>query len=413
MKASLLPKKKPSLRQAVLNILKAQNVIHKNKSKKIGRFNWFLLLLNGFALFALLLSYLAPHIHPKYFWPLSFFAMAYFPILLLNLLFIVLWAVRKPLYALLSLVPILLGWNILRDHFGFSPTIENERVLQPKEDELRLMSYNAHLFSEPDFDVKAFGLQDDVLATIGSVNPDVVCIQEFHTRFKGKNHIAQRMKEDLNMPYHYFFPISINEEQGYGMAIFSKYPIVGTGHIPDHAYSINQMIYADIEWKDKVFRVYSVHLRSIGFDEDEYNYVRNQRLDLDYNIKGIKSLTRRVKNAFSHRAEQAKALYNHTQQYDQPYIVVGDFNDTPLSYSFNMISQDMKNSFREKGRGWGTTYNGEFPNFQIDFILVRPDIQVHRYQIIKRKVSDHYPIWVDLSLVPSETIKEDAMEVSE
>lgn len=79
-------------------------------------------------------------------------------------------------------------------------------------------------------------------------------------------------------------------------------------------------------------------------------------------------------------------------------LIMGDFNDTPLSFAVNHVGKGMQNTFKERARGWGQTYNGDFPNFQIDYILVSSDFNVRRYEIIREKLSDHYPVMADISL---------------
>ena len=91
-------------------------------------------------------------------------------------------------------------------------------------------------------------------------------------------------------------------------------------------------------------------------------------------------------------------LKEHTEESPHPYIIAGDFNDTPISYTVKTISRGMNNSFREMGSGFGVTYNGAFPNFQIDYIFTSPEFTVKNYLIINKKLSDHYPVRTDLEL---------------
>ena len=362
-----------------------------------------MLIANFFAVFGLLLSYLAPYVHPQTFWPLAFFGMGYFPILVINLLFIVIWVILRRWWSLLSLLTILFGWNNLRDHVGFNGSIPKEVVKQANPEHLRVMSYNVHLFSAPEFDAKPFTNKNAVLDVIQSAAPDVLCIQEFHTRFKGENNLIKRIRENLGLGHHFVLPAAENELEAYGLGIFSRYPIVETGTIEGHNYGINRMMYVDILKDDQKFRVYNVHLRSIGFQKEDYEFINNPTGTFNQDIQSTLMIGGRLKNAFHLRSAQVDALFEHSKSVDHPHIIVGDFNDTPLSYAVHTVSQKMKNTFREKGQGWGTTYNGDFPNFQIDFIFVHPDFNVHNYQIIKQKISDHFPIWTDLSLIKDES----------
>src|SRR5690606_4835784 len=101
---------------------------------------------------------------------------------------------------------------------------------------------------------------------------------------------------------------------------------------------------------------------------------------------------------FLKRAYQVNLLRTHADTCATPYIIAGDFNDTPISYTVKTISKGLKNSFREKGSGLGVTYNGEFPNFQIDYIMPSRQFEIKNYRIIKKKLSDHYPVRTDLEL---------------
>ena len=83
---------------------------------------------------------------------------------------------------------------------------------------------------------------------------------------------------------------------------------------------------------------------------------------------------------------------------DIPFVIAGDFNDTPASYAVTKITDSLNNAFIQKGQGLGRTYNGKFPNFQIDYIATSKDFEVENYHIIKAKLSDHFPVRSDLSL---------------
>src|SRR5690606_36124030 len=119
---------------------------------------------------------------------------------------------------------------------------------------------------------------------------------------------------------------------------------------------------------------------------------------IEKDAASTKRIGSRLKHAFGARSAQAAALREHSKHCQLPYLIAGDFNDTPLSYAVNQVAAGMRNAFREKGQGWGVTYNGDFPNFQIDYILADKAFKIHRYQIIKEKLSDHYPVWADLQL---------------
>ncbi len=210
--------------------------------------------------------------------------------------------------------------------------------------------------------------------------------------------MVKEFENEIGMAYHYISPTAGNDYEAYGMAIFSRYPIVASGHLPDHQYGVNRIIYVDIDKKGKIFRVYNVHLRSFGFQKEDYDFIKSPSKTIEKDAASTKRIGARLKHAFTARSAQAEALREHSRACQTPYLIAGDFNDTPLSYAVNKVSAGLQNAFREKGRGWGVTYNGDFPNFQIDYILSTKEFKVHHYQIIKAKLSDHYPVWADFQL---------------
>ena len=51
-----------------------------------------------------------------------------------------------------------------------------------------------------------------------------------------------------------------------------------------------------------------------------------------------------------------------------PIIVCGDFNDTPVSYTYNKIKGNLMDSFTISGVGIGDSYV-KIPMFRIDYIM--------------------------------------------
>ncbi|HLT41610.1 MAG TPA: endonuclease/exonuclease/phosphatase family protein [Sphingobacteriaceae bacterium] len=367
----------------------------KRWKRPLGWFSKFVLVLNGIVILGLLLSYLAPYVDPKLFWPFAFIGIAYPILLLITVLFIAYWLFRKPKVALLSVLSLLIGWNSLTKTVQFGSNVEEEQ----NSSFLRIMSYNVHLFKGYGTSSKVHTTQD-ILKIFKEVDPDIICIQKFYTRKKGEKDVRRSLIKALGYKHYYFEEVAENDFDAYGIAIFSKYPIVETGNLPINIAlkNVNRIQYADIKKDDKVVRVYNVHLQSIGFKKEDYAFINNRLSNVDEDLSSTRRIGGRLKNAFIKRSEQVNLLYDHIQQCEIPYVVAGDFNDTPTSYSVNKIARDMNNAFAEKGSGWGVTYNGDFPNFQIDYILASKEFKVKTFGIRPERISDHYPIWSDLEL---------------
>lgn len=368
----------------------------RSRKKSLGLISTVILLFNILAIFALLLSYLAPVVKPQTFWPIAFLGIAYPVILGVNILFIFFWLFKKPKIALLSLVVIGIGWSALSKNIGVGRAANDQDGMDTSA--IRVMSYNVQMFQ---------GLKEDgahsrkeTVDIIDSISPDVLCVQEFYTRARGASDMKKLFDSELNFQYSYFIPAAENDYDAYGIAIFSKYPIVDSGslNVNRHERIVNRIVYADINKSGKNFRIYNVHLQSIGFDQQDYDYIKQGPGAGQNDVESTKRIGRRLKHAYLKRNEQVDILYSHTKTAPIPYIVAGDFNDTPLSYSVNKLATGMTNAFVEKGKGWGVTYNGAFPNFQIDYIMASQEFQVKNFHIVPKKLSDHYPIWSDLQL---------------
>lgn len=370
----------------------------KSKRQGIGFFSKLVLAGNVLAVITLLISYLASYINPDQFWIPAFFGLAYPVILILNILCIVYWLIRSPRYALLSAVTILLGWSTLTRYVGFRG--ESAVMATPKSSEnfIRVMTFNAHSF-------KKFGDKNDrftkeqILDIIQKEQPDILCFQEFFTRKKGDYDFLKLVKEILHTEEYYYKPSIDNGYESMGLAIFSKIPIKNRGNIKfTEKMNWNEAIFVDIQAKNNIFRVYNVHFQSISFQAEDYRYLREVTANMSTDVKSPRKIGTRLKRAFVKRGSQVQILREHADSCVTPYIIAGDFNDTPISYTVQTISKNLQNSFQKMGSGIGVTYNGEFPNFQIDYILVSQSFNVKNYLIINKRLSDHYPVRTDLEL---------------
>lgn len=366
--------------------------------KRLGFFSKGIIIANTLAVVSLLLSYSASIINPQLFWPIAFFGLAFLPILIINLIFVGYWFFRKKRYMLISLLPILLGWNLLSKHITFQNN--NERIVYKADSSLRVMSFNVQLFKK--YEDPQTDFREEAQEIIRSIKPDIICFQEFYSRLRGSQQFSNTIKEEGDFEAYYFEPFLANDYEGFGSAIFSKNPIINQGTIDQHGYGINRIIYADIKREADTLRVYNVHLRSFALQDEDKEFVVQTANNMQISDEeGPRRLRKKLKEAFTRRTDQAKALKSHMEACPFPYIVVGDFNDTPMSYSVNLIASNMNNAFLEQGFGWGVTHFGLLPIFQIDYIFTDKRLQVDNYGIIKERLSDHYPIWADLSYLSS------------
>ena len=144
-------------------------------------------------------------------------------------------------------------------------------------------------------------------------------------------------------------------------------------------------------------RVCCVHLDSYQLTEqDRKGFEQLSHAKPDSNTH---RLMRKFKETtLQHEREWKEELLPKVAASELPFLLVGDFNDTPASYIYQKATDYLKDSYVEQGRGFGTTYHGPFPAFRIDYVLHSPDIEALSYKRVKTNVSDHYPVVVTLKV---------------
>ncbi|HKG07503.1 MAG TPA: endonuclease/exonuclease/phosphatase family protein [Pedobacter sp.] len=347
----------------------------------------------------LVLCFLAGRFDPREYKYFPFFGLAYPFVLVLNTFMIVWWCLRKRwVFAISTFVLILLGWGALKASVGLIGS--SGEGAKSKPEHLRMMTYNVHGF-RPYGQDNIESIKGDMLDLIGKENPDVICFQEYFTRKKGSFDITDSLKRILKTRHYYFEPSMKNDYEAFGLAIFSRYPIKDKGLIKfNDEFGGNSSIYIDILVTGRKIRVYNVHLQSISFQEEDYNYIDKIAQKMKAEIVPSKRILGMLRNAFVKRSAQVDIMKKHMGTCETPFLIAGDFNDTPASYAVTQLTDSLKNTFREQGTGFGRTYNGKFPNFQIDYIATTKEFKVINYQIIEAKLSDHFPVRSDLKLNP-------------
>ena len=366
------------------------------KKQKATFFNKIIVSIAVLLATCLVLGMLASVFDPRTHLILAFFGLAYPFFLLANVLFVIWWLLRKKwLFALMTIVIIAAGRHTLSATFNpFGTEGRGEKI---EAGLIRVMTYNVHNF-KPYGEENTLAVKEKMLEVVQNQNPDVVCFQEFFSKKRGDYNTIKSLKEILNTKYYYFSPTMQSDSEAIGLAIFSKYPIVAKGNIVFENDGGNESIYVDLQIKNQMIRVYNVHLQSISFDKEDYTYLEKVTKKMDAEVSSTKRIVRMLRSAFKKRSAQVDLMKAHMSTCTTPYIVAGDFNDTPASYAVTKMTDSLKNAFVEQGRGLGKTYNGKFPNFQIDYIAATPHFDVTNYHIIKAKLSDHFPVRSDLRL---------------
>ncbi|HPA11610.1 MAG TPA: endonuclease/exonuclease/phosphatase family protein [Bacteroidales bacterium] len=351
-----------------------------------------LLIVNICFLVMLLISYCAPIYSPDVFFFPAIIGLFYPILLIINFAFVIFWLIQLKIYFLLSLLAIIAGWNIMKKNVG----INKNKYPEELQSGFKYLSYNVRLFDQFKW-VKGqdYFTRDAIFKFIASESPDVLSFQEF---FHGDENyfptIGPFIKMQLTDYYHVDYSKVAGKQKHYGLATFSRFPIVNKGSIRFANSTSNSGIYTDIVINSDTIRVFNFHLESIRLSNADYNYVAEF---IDPSIQSQRNsssdiILGKFKKAFIKRAEQARIAAEYIQKSPYPVIVSGDFNDTPISYSYHLISKGLDDAFLKAGRGLGTTYAGKIPFIRIDYILNSKKLTSSNFTIHKVSYSDHYPI---------------------
>jgi endonuclease/exonuclease/phosphatase family metal-dependent hydrolase len=355
-------------------------------------------LANIFAVAALTASYLAAYVSPAKAWPFAFFGLAYPLLALINLLFAGFWILLLKKRFVFSTGALLLGYAFAAGTWqpGFGNTGENKTV-----EKLKVMSYNVRLFDLYNWKT-GNATRDSLLSFIEREQPDILNLQEYYSNDNGFHIHTDSIKSWLSLPYvNTLYTYHRKKIEHWGIATFSRFPIVGKGSAMKIKGGNNACIYTDVRIGLDTIRVYNMHLQSIHFKKEDYDFVSTfeQEEDEGAKIKGGRRILSRLKQAFIKRASQCDSISLHIKNCRYPKLVCGDFNDTPVSYTYHRLSEGLLDGFREGGSGFGTSYNGLFPAYRIDYILYSRDIETSEFKTISVPWSDHFPITANLRIV--------------
>jgi endonuclease/exonuclease/phosphatase family metal-dependent hydrolase len=334
---------------------------------------------------ALLISYLSVLINPVSFALPAFFGLAYPYLLLINIIITILWAMMLRFEALISVIVILIGFP------EFSNYIKLVKPTGDRANTYKVMSYNVRLFNFFENEKGVYS-EKKVIDLIKSQKPDIVCLQEF---FSAGNPAAKEAAIIQALGGRYYSHLKVlgsGKNRFYGILTLSRFPVIRRGEVI-HPGSSSLSIYTDVRLNGDTIRIYNNHLQSFRLRRMERSFIEEiSAMNEKQPINEMKNISLSLKKGFVKRAIQAQALKVKIDKSPYPVLVLGDFNDTPVSYAYRKIRKGLNDSFVTSGYGAGFTYKGNYPPNRIDYILYDNSLTNTGFQIIKVNYSDHYPI---------------------
>ena len=358
----------------------------------------FFIALNILVCAVYLLACLSPFLNPQD-WPLFGFLSLSFPYLFILLVFSVFfWLVAKPKIALLPLVVLCVGYKQLTVLFAWHATAKFTAIKAPGQ--IRIVDWNvANMYGLSNDAEKRKQNRIEVAQAILKLQPDIICLQEFNSSTKQGPEADNIGLFTLTYPY-YYFSKDVNKEDGYyqyGCIIFSKLPITDSGRIK-YPGRPESLIYADIASGSDTFRMYTSHLQSFKFNQDDYKDMTKITKEDKDAVDASKNLYQKMKQAFVERGKQDGIVRAELDSCTRKSIMCGDFNDVPGSFTYFHVRGNRQDAFLAKDFGIGRSYVSLAPTLRIDYILPDNSFIVNQFDMVDEDLSDHIMLVTDISI---------------
>lgn len=343
-----------------------------------------ILLLNILIAFALFLGFLGCFYYDYHYASINILALVIPVLYSINVLFLLSWLLftRTKKYALISLLPILLCCFIFNRFYNLT-------AKESSEGDFSVMTYNIKSFTP----YHSFYTKDSMdkfkaknYALIDSIQPDILCLQEFSERGK---EIRKKFK-------HHILNFGLKHKWYRPTMILTNFPIVNHFSIDFEGYYANNLV-ADLKIGNDTIRVFNIHMESLSLSSHHMNQINSK--DTKVVKKVANHYYKNLNNGFLQHQKQIDKIMNEVKKSPYPVILCGDFNNTPFSYEYNQCLSILQDSYLEVGKGIVDTYhNVPFPT-RIDHIFLSKYFTVNQYTTINNtKISDHYPVKVTFSL---------------
>jgi endonuclease/exonuclease/phosphatase family metal-dependent hydrolase len=274
---------------------------------------------------------------------------------------------------------------------SFSNSKEAENTA---DTQIKVLTYNVMSFAWKPHTERSPNL---ILDYIVKSDADIVCLQEYEVEVSGGDHLADVTVRRVLKKYPYRSIIELKKmgkKAISGLAVYSKYPILRSQRI-SYSSDYNGSSLHEIDIHGKKLLLVNNHLESFKLtakDRTQYSGVVTSFDTKSLEEIGI-TFRHKLGSAFRTRARQAEAVNAAIRENPADYILVcGDFNDTPVSYTYRTISKGLTDAFVASGSGTGITYHANFFWFRIDYILHSPNIRSSYCTVDKVDYSDHYPV---------------------
>ncbi len=349
----------------------------------------FALIINVLSIVGLTLATLSASFDPRDYALSSLHSLSLPYFAIVNVLFVGFWLAKLRWPFVLSVLALVLSAPRLASLVKIGSPVEMEA------EPIRLMIYNVRMFNRYKW-IDRKGVAGEIKDLVLAYAPDIICFQEYH--------------ENSNTPKFDYPTRNIlklaNGNTG-ELAILSRFPEVKRGYLalgqgtnPEQ----RSLIYSDLIVRGDTLRLINVHLASLGLGNKQRRWMEGEAGDNEdvEDVKtGVLEGLRRLVRSSQNRAEEIDDLLEFLENSPHPVLVCGDFNDVPASNAFERIKRHgLIDSFEKSGRGLGETFAGSRLPLRIDAVWGDSSTVFVGHRVIRKKLSDHYPIAVDFIRLP-------------
>lgn len=339
----------------------------------------------------LLLSFLSVVADPAKAWFFTIFGLLFIPLFIVNLILFV-WALkRRSKSFVIPVIALLPSIFFIGAYFQF-PSSSRPAMPSDEESAVRIVTYNVGRFMQPDKKKVAGGRKacaDSVRSFLASQDADIICLQEFYASdLKEVQSFAKGIGKGYRPEYYLF-----KGRYGYyGNVTFSRMKARDKGVVKFED-SANLAIYTDYSAGGRPFRVYNCHFESYNVSMSGIlRSVRRQDRD------ALKETEHKMRRGITRRPRQVNQVMENISKSPVPAFVCGDFNDSPMSYTYYRLSKGRDDSFRKAGEWFGSTFSFFWPLLRIDYVLLPHQFEALLHRTPHKPYSDHYPVVAEVSV---------------
>jgi endonuclease/exonuclease/phosphatase family metal-dependent hydrolase len=358
----------------------------------------------------LFLAMLAWYIPPSWWVLPPLFAVGTKQLLLIPVFWAMFWAFVSFRFLVFNLAILILNYTNISATFQYhTPRFKSNK-------DIKVMSINVDAF-----EYKSQKLYKTI-AFLKEKNPDVICMQEFRDHLdQGNVRSIAYIKKELGLKNYAF--IELMPTKNFGLAIFSKFPILDGGNITEVGSEVtNGVMYADIRMFGRTVRFYNLHLESYNFERhipqlykkgkknararkkpkateqasaavpvvNESGGARSSAKSMTTDqepflaepktfrarLIGIWDRLRVMAMIWPRQEEQVAAYRKHRERCVFPIITCGDLNNPPYNYLYKEVKGNLQDCFMVRGNGTGTTKTDFSFDFRIDYLFSDTRLQV-------------------------------------